>query len=327
MNRTVVPASLLAGVVFACALLASDATAQQVRPQAPGYYRFTVGDFEVTALNDGVVPYETSRILPTATPDQITQRLQEMGLSDPVGMSYNAFLVNTGNKLILIDTGTGGAFASSPMFRGTGRVLDNLRAAGYRPEDVDEIYISHLGPDHIGGLVQGEVRAFPRAILRAARKEVAVFLGRDTTTAPGNSELHRFYRSRFGPYVAAGKFQPFDGDVVLAEGVRSLETNGHTAGHSSYLVESKGERLLVLGDLMFITIQFAEPGLPSAFDADRAAGMAQRQRMLELATREDYLVAAAHLSFPGTGRVRRGTTGYRWLPVNYAIPTTTVPRN
>ena len=88
-------------------------------------------------------------------------------------------------------------------------------------------------------------------------------------------------------------------------------------------MESKGERLLVMGDLMFITVQFTEHALPSAFDVDRAAGVAQRQRILDLASREDYVVAAAHLSFPGVGRVRRAATGYRWLPINYAIPAPT----
>ena len=111
-----------------------------------------LGDFEVTALNDGVIAYPTKQVLPKATDAQIASGLSENGLTDPVGMSYNAFLINTGGKLVLIDTGTGGKLDDNPVFHGAGRLMANLRAAGYRPAQIDEIYITHLGPDHVGGL-------------------------------------------------------------------------------------------------------------------------------------------------------------------------------
>jgi glyoxylase-like metal-dependent hydrolase (beta-lactamase superfamily II) len=110
-----------------------------------------LGDFEVTALNDGVVPYPTAQLLPTATPEQVEIALADCALKDPVGMSYNAFLINTGSKLVLIDTGTGGKLDDQPAFHGAGHLMANLRAAGYQPEQIDEIYITHLGRRLLGG--------------------------------------------------------------------------------------------------------------------------------------------------------------------------------
>jgi glyoxylase-like metal-dependent hydrolase (beta-lactamase superfamily II) len=147
-----------------CCVAQVHAAAPMVKTQAPGFYRILLGDVEVTALNDGVVAYPTTRVLPTATPRQIKKGLTENGLTDPVGMSYNAFLINTGDKLVLIDTGTGGKLEKVPEFHGTGHLMANLRAAGYQPEQVDEVYITHLGPDHVGGLTIGTDRAFPNAL-------------------------------------------------------------------------------------------------------------------------------------------------------------------
>jgi glyoxylase-like metal-dependent hydrolase (beta-lactamase superfamily II) len=309
------------GLLIAGAATAGPAGALQPKAQAPGFYRMTLGAFQVIALNDGVIPYQTAQLLPDASPARIEKSLSEMGVTDPFGMSYNAYLIDTGEKLVLIDTGTGGKLAESPFFRGGGRLLANLRAAGYRPEEVDEIYITHLGPDHVGGLTRGKVRAFPNARLRAAKNEVAVFLNRKTGDSAASDWRFGFWNDLFAPYIAAGKFAAFDSDTALVPGIRALATPGHTPGHTSYLVESEGRTLLVLGDLVLVAaMQFAEPALESSFDADRPAAAAQRRRIMELAARENHWVAGSHLSFPGIGHVRNGEPGFRWLPADYAIP-------
>ncbi|MGD0890103.1 MAG: MBL fold metallo-hydrolase [Terracidiphilus sp.] len=296
-----------------------QASAQMVKTQ-PGFYRMMLGDFEITALNDGVVAYPTAKVLPTATPEQIKEGLAESGLTDPVGMSYNAFLINTGSKLILIDTGTGGKLQDSPLFRGTGRLMANLRAAGYQPEQVGEIYITHFGPDHAGGLTIGTERAFPNAILRVPKAEMDIILQPDK--APHWTKVWiPFWTSLIEPYRKAGRFSIIEGDVTLAPGIRDLATPGHSPGHTSYIVESKGRKLIVLGDLVLLgALQFAQPELTSAFDSDPAAAAAQRKRILELAAEEDDWVAGGHLSFPGIGHVRARDGHYRWLPANYEIP-------
>lgn len=296
------------------------AAAPMVKTQAPGFYRMMLGDFEVTALNDGVIEYATATVLPGATPEQIGKRLSDAGLADPVGMSYNAFLINTGSKLVLIDTGTGGKLDDSPYFRGAGRLLASLRAAGYRPEQVDEIYITHLGPDHVGGLTLGTERAFPNAMLRAPKSEVALFLDPDHAPA-WTKRWIQFWSDAFAPYIKAGKFSSFDADMTLTPGIRALATHGHSPGHTSYVVESQGQTLIVLGDLVLMgAMQFAQPALTSAFDSDPPAAAAQRRRILHLAADKNYWMAGAHLSFPGIGHVRPAHDGYVWIPIHYAIP-------
>ncbi len=307
--------------LFIVSVAPVSAPARQTGLQAPGFYRLMVGDIEVTALNDGVVSYRMAQVVPSATPEQITKGLYEAGLTDPWGMSYNAYLINTGEKVVLIDTGTGGKLPDSPFFAGTGLALANLRAAGYQAEMIDEIYITHLGPDHVGALTTGNRRTFPNAILRAARNEVAVFMKPDAAKANPKDWRIPFWRDLFQPYIDAGKFQPFDKDGPLAKGIRAVATPGHTPGHTSYLVESKGQKLLVLGDLVLAAaMHFADPSLRTPFDTDPPAAVSQRQHVLELAAREDYLVAAAHLSFPGLGRVRAAAPAYQWVPLNYSIP-------
>ena len=321
---------MMAGLAIAvCCLSAGHAAAPMAKTQAPGFYRMMLGDFEITALNDGVVPYSTATVLPDATPEQIKKGLYEMGLNNPVGMSYNAFLINTGGKLVLIDTGTGGKMDDSPYFYGAGRLLANLRAAGYRPEQVDEVYITHLGPDHIGGLTSGKERAFPNALVRASKSETDIFLD-PTKAAALLAEAHddehvkaslQFFKDLFEPYIKAGKFQSFDEDITLTPGIRTLATHGHTPEHTSYIVESKGQTLIVMGDLVLMgALQFANPSLGSPFDSDPKAAAEQRLRVFRMAADNDYWVAGGHLSFPGIGHIRFRENRYGWSPVNYTIP-------
>ena len=314
--------TLLATIAALAALVDRPVTAQtpMVKTQAPGFFRFMLGDFEITALNDGVVPWPFKTVLPTATPEQIQKWLFDAGLTEPVGMSYGAFLVNTGTKLVLIDVGTGDKLSDVAGFRGTGKLVGNLRAAGYRPEQIDEIYITHLGPDHIGALTTGSKVTFPNAKVRAAKAEVAVFMD-PAKVQPSDTIWRPFRTGLFDPYVKAGRYESFEADTVLVPGIQSLATPGHTPGHSSYLVESKGQTLLVLGDVIHAgAVQFSHPSLPTAFDADRKAGAAQRERIFRLAADKNYWVAGSHLPFPGIGHIRASGTGYRWVPVNYEIP-------
>src|SRR5438552_1579238 len=201
----------------------ASASAPIAGAQAPGFYRVMVGGLEVTALNDGVVAYATHDVLPTASAQQIADYLQGNALTDPVGMSYNAFLINTGEKLILIDTGSGGKLDNDRFFRGTGRLLANLLAAGYAPEQVDEIYITHRGQDHVGGLSIGAKAAFPNAIVRAPRAEFDVVVDPKKSEAliarAHGSEFVKgwikFAHDAFAPYLASGRLELFDGDAAF----------------------------------------------------------------------------------------------------------------
>lgn len=235
----------------------------------------------------------------------------------------NAFLINTGTKLVLIDTGTGGKLDDEPEFHGAGHLMANLRAAGYRPEQVDEVYLTHRGQDHIGGLTIEHERAFPNALLRAPQGEFDLFLD-PTQSAALLAEAHnnekvrawvQFTRAVFEPYIRAGKFQSFDADTTVVPGIRALATHGHTPGHTSYVVESRGLTLIVIGDLVLMAaLQFEDPSLGSTFDVDPQAAARQRSRVLAMATDKDVWLAGSHLPFPGLGHVRSARGHYSWIP-------------
>ena len=151
----------IAGAAFMM-LGAAHAAAPQVKTQAPGYYRTMLGEFEVTALSDGTVPLPVDTLLTRTTKAHADQALARGFLKSPVDTSVNGYLINTGSKLVLIDTGAAKLFGPT-----LGNLVDNLKAAGYQPEQVDEIYITHMHADHVGGLMAGEKMAFPNAIVRA----------------------------------------------------------------------------------------------------------------------------------------------------------------
>jgi len=293
------------------------AAAPQVKTNA-GYYRMMIGDFEVTALSDGTVDLEVAKLLTNTTPAKVNAALGRVFLKDPVETSVNAFLVNTGEKLVLIDTGAGALFGPT-----LGKLATSLVAAGYQPEQVDEIYITHMHPDHVGGLSSGDKLAFPNAIVRADKREASFWLSQSNLDkAPAANK--GFFQGAMGavkPYVAADRFKPFDGNAVLVPGIRAVAARGHTVGHVIYVIENKGQRLTLWGDLMHVAaLQFADPSVTIRFDTDSTAAAAQRKKEFADAAKRGQWVGAAHLPFPGIGHIRSEGQGYVWVPANYSVP-------
>jgi glyoxylase-like metal-dependent hydrolase (beta-lactamase superfamily II) len=312
---TLLRATLLLGLGAATSV-ASFAAAPQVKTQAPGYYRMMLGDVEVTALLDGTILLPAAKLLGNTTPAKVQETLARSYLQDPVETSVIGYLVNTGAKLVLIDTG-GGALLGP----GTGGLMANLRASGYQPEQVDEVYITHMHPDHVGGLMAGDRPAFPNAIVRADQAEADFWLDRRRMDAAPPQARGSFEKAlaSLNAYVAAGRFLPFAGDVELVPGIRASASHGHTPGHTTYLVQSKGQQLALWGDLMHVaSVQFEDPTVVMKFDADTSAAADQRRKAFADAARQGYWVGAAHLPFPGIGHLRANATGYTWVPVNYS---------
>lgn len=298
--------------------LPAGAAAPFAKEQAPGFYRLMVGDFEITALADGTVALPVDQLLTNTTQGEVKKALAKFSLSLPLETSVNGFLINTGSKLILVDTGAAGLFGPT-----LGKLTGNLKAAGYQPEQVDEVYITHMHPDHVGGLMSGDKLTFPNAIVRADKRDADFWLSQaNLDKAPDASkDFFRGAMASLNPYIAAGKFKPFDGNTELAPGIRARAAHGHTAGHSIFIAESKGERIAFWGDLMHVAaVQFERPSVTIQFDSDSKAAAVQRKKAYVEAARDGYLVAGAHLSFPGIGHVRSQGAGYAWVPVNYAAP-------
>jgi len=309
MFRPIALAALLAAAPLA------QAGAPQQPAQAPGWYRMMLGDIEVTALSDGTVGLHVDQLLQRTSPRKIKSALAKWRLGLPLETSVNGFLINTGSKLVLVDAGAGSLFGPT-----LGKLVANLKAAGYAPDQIDEIYITHMHPDHVGGLAADGQAVFPNAVVRADQAEADYWLSAaNLEAAPKESKgFFQGAQASLKPYVDSGRFKAIAADGELVPGVRSVATHGHTKGHRNYVVESKGQKLVLWGDLMHVAaVQFANPAVTIQFDTDQSAAYAQRRKAFAEAAKRGYAIGASHLSFPGIGTLSAEGQGYRFQPTNY----------
>jgi glyoxylase-like metal-dependent hydrolase (beta-lactamase superfamily II) len=281
---------------------------------APGFQRFMLGADEVTALSDGTVDLPVDQLL-KQSPDKTVRALHAAFLATPTETSVNAYLINTGSRLVLVDTGAGNLFGPT-----LGRLASNLQASGYRPEDVDDILLTHLHPDHVGGLAAGGARVFPNATIHVDKRETDYWLSKANLDAAPNDSKGFFQgaMASLAPYVDARRIATFSGDGEPVPGIKAIASHGHTVGHTSYLVESGGRQLLLVGDLIHVpAVQLAHPDVTIAFDSDAGAAAASRDAVFRKAVREGTLIGAAHIAYPGLGHLRAAGSGFEWVPVNY----------
>ncbi len=288
--------------------------------QVPGYYHQVIGDARVTALMDGVVPLPRQQ-LKGVTPQRIESLLDRRYVPEsPKGMqtAVNAYLVERAGQVVLIDAGAAACFGD-----GLGQVLRNLRASGYRPEDVSAVLLTHAHPDHLCGVLepQGAI-AFPNATLWLARAEAEHW--QDTKAEQAMPEGMRFLfgvaRHALAPYEQAGRVKRFEANDTLPAGVQIVASPGHTPGHTSYLVDGGGaQKLLVWGDVLhYHAVQFAAPEASFEVDVNRAQAIASRKNLLAQAARHGWWVAGAHLPFPGLGHVRAEGKAFAWVPGEFS---------
>ncbi|MFA9439981.1 MBL fold metallo-hydrolase [Uliginosibacterium sp. sgz301328] len=323
--RTLLQVALPALMICA-SVTALPAAAQTTKPaqpvaqagtQVPGYYRMQLGDFEVTALYDGFVVLD-QKLMKGASAKDIQSLLARMFLSTTEGTqtAVNAYLVNTGTHLVLVDTGTAQCFGPN-----LGNIAANLKASGYTPEQVDLVLLTHLHPDHACGLLNADGKAaFPNAVVRASRVEADYWLSESIAAkAPADAQaFFKMARDAVAPYVTAGKFSTYSAGETLLPGLAIVPTPGHTPGHTSYLFQSKGQSILLWGDIIHNhAVQFAHPEVAFDFDVDSKTAIATRKRLLANVAKEKFWIGGAHLPFPGIGHVRADDQGYSWVPVEF----------
>lgn len=294
------------------------AQAPAKRPdQVPGFFRLPVGDVEVTALYDGggMVRPEILHGLPA---DRLAALMAESGLDPKAGepIAINAFLLNTGSRLILVDTGAGTAFGAR-----AGLLPANLRAAGYAPEQVDTVLLTHMHQDHALGLAAPDGKAlFPNAVVRASQAEADYWLsdGLPASVPEARKPSLAALRKVADLYSAGGRWKPFGPGEAPVEGVTVEPLPGHTPGHCGFRVTSRGQSLLAFGDIVHSTsVQFAHPEASIDYDVDQARAKATRLALLPKLAGEACWIAGAHLPFPGLGKVRTQGKGFAWLPAPY----------
>ena len=320
-------------------LASAQAAAPQVRTQAPGYYRMMLGNFEVTALLDGTHTFPVQQVmlrnetgndgkrqavkLSEQHPGEAEALLAAERLKLPLEGAINAFLINTGDKLILIDSGAGSLYGDC-----CGHLLKNLEAAGYKPEQVDEIYITHLHADHIGGIAPQGKAAFPNAIIRVNQRDIDYWLD-PASEGKAPAFLKSMFegdRASLAPYQQQGRLHAFKDGDELSPGIRAIATHGHTPGHTSYEVTSGGQRLLVWGDLVHVApIQFRDPAITLTYDSDPFAAEDRRTTIFADAATEGTWIAAAHIAFPGIGHIVASGTRFAWIPASYTTLLTPTP--
>jgi glyoxylase-like metal-dependent hydrolase (beta-lactamase superfamily II) len=301
----------------ALAFSAAHASAPAVKTQAPGFYRSTLGAFEVTTIFDGSIMLDVEQLLTNIKPGQADALLAKSFLKSPVETSVNAFLINTGTKLVLVDTGAGTLFGPT-----VGHFMANLKASGYKPEQIDDILITHMHGDHVGGLIttSGQ-RAFPNAVVHASKHDADYWLSKaEMAKAPAQAQGgFKGAMAAFQPYIDAEKFQPFEDGAEILPGIHSIPAHGHTPGHTIYSVESQDQKLVLWGDLLHVAaVQFPEPSVTIRFDSDSKAAEAERAKALKDAAAGGYWVGVAHVPFPGLGHIRAEGTGYVWVPAHYS---------
>ena len=315
LTLTLLSAALVAGTA-ALPAMPAHAAAPMAKAQAPGFYRFKLGAFEVTALSDGTDDLPMDQLLTHTTPDKVQAVLAAHFLKSPVETSVNAYLINTGTRLVLIDTGAGSFFGPT-----VGKLQESLKAAGYRPDQIDDVVITHMHPDHVGGLLDGKLAAFPKAVVHINKADTDFWLSAaNQAKAPDSAKV--FFQdaaAAVAPYLKAHRLATFEGSPELVPGIRAVPIAGHTAGHTGYLIESEGQTMLMWGDVVHLAaMQFAESSVTIAYDADADEAATDRTAVFNEAAQKGYLVASSHISFPGLGHVRAKDGAFEWVPVDYS---------
>ncbi len=295
----------------------AHAAAPMLGVARPSFYRFKVGDFEVTTLLDGAVqlkgPYP---IFGNNQPAEVAQKYAADNLqpTDKLEIPFTPTIVNTGKELVLFDTGNGAARRQA----GAGKLLSRLPEAGYKPEQVDVVVITHGHPDHIGGLMEGGKPAFPNARYVIGETENGYW-----SNAAALPDARKANGELFANNVISQKdkttFLKPDGEAV--SGIRAVGAFGHTPGHMAYLVDSGGKQLLIWGDVSnHYVMSVQKPEWHVSFDVEKDKAVETRKRIFDMVATDKLPVVGYHMPPPALGFLeKRSDGGYRWVAAGYQL--------
>jgi glyoxylase-like metal-dependent hydrolase (beta-lactamase superfamily II) len=309
------PAALAAPAVLR---LGTPAMAQDATPAAlPGVLRRKVGEVEVFALMDGSVTLPTAMLagFDAATGETSAKAAHKPFDAANMTLGINAYLVRTAGRVIAVDSGAPAAIGPT-----VAQWAAALQAAGVAPDQIDTVFLTHLHPDHVGGLTDmaSGAATLPKAELIASEADWA-FTHDDAIYSSLPKDLQGLFdlsRALVAPYDSVKTLiQP---GAEIAPGLTSVALPGHTPGHLGLRIDSGAERLLIWGDVLHATaFQFARPDWAFAFDTDPGLATETRRKTLDMAAADGMMVAGMHLDFPGFGYVETAGEGYRFIAAPY----------
>lgn len=286
----------------------------QQRKQMPGVYRRPIGDALVTVINDGFLDI-SFEILRGVSLDEMRACMSDAFRPGPPRLTVNAFVIETSQHTILIDTGGG-----STTIYSMGLLIENLRAAGFSPDSFDAVLLTHIHPDHSNGLLGAAGEAlFPRAEIMVHEDEIAFWSGpAQGDAAPAAAKPYiGFARALFAAY--GDQLRPTRGGEVLS-GITLLPLPGHTPGHSGYRLDSAGESLVIWGDTVHVPeIQVPYPIVTSEYDVDEGLAAENRLRIFRMVAQEGLLVAGMHLHIPAFAHLVPRGQSFRLIPESWAV--------
>lgn len=274
--------------------------------------RYSVGGFEVNTLHDGAVSLEEPQKTFAMNVDADTfsaENAENFLPNDSFQISFTPTLVNTGSELVLFDTGNG---EGARPARGNMRAA--LENAGYSPEQVDIVVITHMHPDHIGGLMEGGGAAFPNARYVTGQKEYDFWAAMD----PEANGVTKLLASNVKPLAEKMTFLEDGGSVV--SGITAMAANGHTPGHMIYLLESDGKQLALTADTANHYVwSLAHPEWEVRFDMDKEAAANARKQVFGMLASDKIPFVGYHMPFPAVGYVETDGDGFRYVPASYQL--------
>jgi len=283
--------------------------------QVISVHRMKLGAFEITSMLDGYIDIPPAVL--QADTGLVKSMLQAGNWPDGLmRLPVNTFVVNTGEKLVLLDAG--GAKMLGPT---AGRLPQCLAAAGIDPLQIDEVYITHMHGDHLHGTVTPEGgRMFPNALLRISKDDMDFWANPAEEAKAPDNQKPRFIPAKRAVAAYGNQIKPFRLGEELTPGIKSVEAIGHSPGHSCYLIQSGNAKLLAIGDTIHVApVQFPKPEITVAFDWDPSKARASRLSIFDTVVKESIPVAAVHLPFPGIGLLRKKGTEFIFDPLPWQL--------
>jgi glyoxylase-like metal-dependent hydrolase (beta-lactamase superfamily II) len=315
LNRRTLLRAGSAAVGTAALAAPALAHAPQAGKQAqPGFYRFKLGAIEITVISDGTLAFPAETLWGDRAEDARGLLTSTFQTPRPVGLQINTILVDTDDRLVLIDAGCG----VDKFQKTAGGLLGNLAAAGYAPGDIDMILLTHAHFDHLWGISDHDNASlvFPSAEFVASETEVAFWSDPELASKLPPAQQPRVTQANLR--LASPRMRLIKGVAEVAPGVTTFDTPGHTPGHISVRISSGSEELLLTGDVVVNSaVSFLHPEWPFGFDIDVPRATKTRMAFLDRAAADKTLVGSYHLPFPGFGHVVREASGYRWLPADW----------